>query len=237
MLLEVCVDTIDGLEAAIRGGADRIELCSALALGGLSPSVGMMKVAAKKNIACFAMIRPRPGDFIYSANELDCMLRDIEVARETGLQGVVLGASMPDGQLDRSTLQKLVTHAEGMGRTLHRAFDLVPDLSDAIELAVELGFDRILTSGRAITAVNGLVDLKVAMELAAGRISIMPGSGISAETISVIMDAVRAKEVHASCSVAASGISPKILDMGFALMSGTQTSEIKVRELKSVLSR
>ena len=237
MILEVCVDTIEGLAAATNGGADRIELCSALALGGLTPSAGMMKLAVEKNIACFAMIRPRAGGFVYSATELQCMIRDIEVARENGLQGVVLGASLPDGRLDQSALKLLLASATGMSKTLHRAFDLVPDLSDAVELAVEMGFDRILTSGRAKTAVDGLDDLKLAVELAVGRISIMPGSGISPETVSSIMSAVRVKEVHASCSVAASGVPPKVLDMGFASVGATQTSETKVRALKTALSR
>jgi len=237
MILEVCVDTVDGLEAAISGGADRIELCSALALGGLTPSAGLMKIATQKNIACFAMIRPRAGDFVYSSSELDCMIRDIDIAKEAGLDGVVLGASLPNGELDGSALERLVSHADGMGKTLHRAFDLVPDLSDAIEVAVELGFDRILTSGRAKTVIQGLDDLKLAVELADGRISIMPGSGISAETVDAILSAFRVKEVHASCSVAVSASPPKILDLGFASVGATQTSETRVRALKTALSR
>ena len=237
MILEVCVDTIEGLEAAIRGGADRIELCSALALGGLTPSSGMMTIASSKNIACFAMIRPRAGAFVYRDNELDCMIRDIEVAREAGLEGVVLGASLPDGRLDRKVLERLVRSAGGMKKTLHRAFDLVPNLSDAIELAVDLGFERILTSGRAKTAIDGLDDLKMAVELAAGRINIMPGSGITAKTVGTIIDALKATEVHASCSVPALTYSSKIVELGFATSESVQTSETKVRDLKSALGR
>ena len=140
MLLEVCVEDIAGLKAAVAGGGDRVELGSALPLGGLTPSAGLMAVAAKMPVPAYAIIRPRAGNFVYSADELDIMKRDIDAARSAGLPGVVLGASQPDGRLDVDTLTILAAHAQGLGKTLHRAFDLVPDVKEAVEVAVSLVF-------------------------------------------------------------------------------------------------
>ncbi len=125
--LEVCVDDAAGLDAAIAGGADRIELCSALTLGGLTPSAGLMAIAAGAAVPVYAMIRPRGGDFVFSSRELDQMRAEIDAVRSAGLAGVVLGASRPDGMLDGSMLQALAEHAKGLGLSLHRAFDCVPD--------------------------------------------------------------------------------------------------------------
>jgi len=136
ILLEVCVDDIAGLEAAIEGGADRIELCSALALGGLTPSPGLMSAAQRSPVPCYAMIRPRAGGFVYSAAEIDIMTNDIYFAASSGLAGVVFGASLPDGRLDAETLITLSNAIGSMPRTLHRAFDLVPDMAEAIRLDV-----------------------------------------------------------------------------------------------------
>src|ERR1700712_3833517 len=141
MLLEVCVDDAEGLAAAIAGGADRIELCSALAVGGLTPSAGLMVLASDYSISTYAMIRPRAGSFRYTAREIDVMKVDIDAARHAEIAGVVLGASLDDGRLDADTLGILVEHSEGLGMTLHRAFDLVPDMTPAIDLAISLGFE------------------------------------------------------------------------------------------------
>ncbi len=146
-LLEVCVGDPESLIAAIEGGADRIELCSALELGGLTPTPGLMALAARAPVPVYAMVRPRGGDFVFSSSEREAMRADIAGVRAAGLAGVVLGAS-PDGTLDGETLADLVQASAGLGTTLHRAFDLVPDIGDAVETAVALGFERILTSGR-----------------------------------------------------------------------------------------
>ncbi|MGL6211569.1 MAG: copper homeostasis protein CutC, partial [Paracoccaceae bacterium] len=129
MILEVCVDTVAGLEAAVAGGADRIELCTGLALGGLTPSAGLMRHAAGCGVPVMAMIRPRAGDCVWSEAELLAMEADIAAAQAAGLAGAVLGASMPDGCLDRVALARLVQAAQGMDLTLHRCFDLVPDMT------------------------------------------------------------------------------------------------------------
>ena len=234
-LLEVCVDDVAGLEAAVDGGADRVELCSALALGGLTPSLGLMDVAGTFDIPCNAMIRPRGGDFVYSEEEIDVMLADIGAARTAGLAGVVLGASLPDGRLDRMVLQMLVKAAEGLDMTLHRAFDLVPNIPDAVEVAVELGFSRILTSGAEKTAMDGLSGLKQAAEAAKGRISIMPGSGVSAANASALL-ALKVTELHASCSVPLETGSGKLHDFGFQSAGARRTDADKVRALKDAIS-
>lgn len=235
ILLEVCVDDVAGLEAAIDGGADRIELCSALSVGGLTPSAGLMSAAQRSPIPCYAMIRPRAGDFIYSAAEIDIMTNDIYFAASAGLAGVVFGANLPDGRLDSEVLIALCNAVATMPRTLHRAFDLVPDMAEAIELAVECGFDRILTSGRAASAAQGLDDLGKAVEIANGRISIMPGSGVNLDTIGGILERLPVKEVHSSCSSTVAVKDRHLVTLGFSQAAVRQTDAAAVRALKQRL--
>lgn len=216
ILLEICVDTPDGLAAAIKGGADRIELCSALSIGGLTPSPGLMRIAAKAGVPTYAMIRPREGDFVFSPGELDQMRRDIDAARAAGLAGVVLGASEPRGRLDAEALFHLRSHAEGMGATLHRAFDLVPEPFEALELAITLGFERILTSGRERKAMDGVPLLAELVQRAGERLSIMPGSGVRPENVAHILDRTGAREIHASCRTGSQTVAPEAVALGFA---------------------
>ncbi|MDQ1848639.1 copper homeostasis protein CutC [Gemmobacter fulvus] len=229
MLIEVCVDSASGLAAAVAGGAGRIELCAALEVGGLTPSAGLMQLAAGCGVPVFAMIRPRAGDFVYSAAELALMQADIAQARQAGLAGVVLGASTADGRLDGPALHRLVTAAEGMGLTLHRAVDLVPDLTEAVELAVELGFARILSSGQAVRAEDGLAVLARLVELAVGRLSIMPGAGISAANAARFV-ALGVTELHASCS-APVPVQGAVARLGFAGPGLRQTQVAAVQAL------
>ena len=234
ILIEVCVDTAEGLAEAIRGGAGRIELCSALDVGGLTPSVGMMQRAAGAGVPIYAMIRPRPGDFVWSPDEIALMETDIEAAYRAGMQGVVLGASQPDGRLDPDVLALLVARAVNMGLTLNRCFDLVPDFSEALEQAIALGFHRVLTSGGERTAAEGADRLASLMAQARGRIRIMPGAGISAQTLAALCD-LPLREVHASCSapVLASG---RVVDFGFAARVGRRTDGARLRDLRAALS-
>ncbi|KXF77102.1 copper homeostasis protein CutC [Paramesorhizobium deserti] len=215
ILLEICVDDAEGLSAAIEGGADRVELCSALQLGGLTPSPGLIAIAAQATIPVYAMIRPRAGDFVYGTSDLDQMLLDIDAVRAAGLAGVVFGASRPDGRLDHKALDRLSRHADGLGRTLHRAFDLVPDIDEAVQIAIDTDFERILTSGRAPTALEGLDDLEKTFAAAAGRIAIMPGSGLTAENVKTLLSRLPITEIHASCSTAAPAPDENILRLGF----------------------
>jgi len=216
ILLEICVDTPDGLAAALHGGADRIELCSALSIGGLTPSPGLMKIAAKADVPVYAMIRPREGDFIFSPGELDQMRRDIDAVRAAGLAGVVLGASEPRGKLDAEALFHLCSHAKGLGTTLHRAFDLVPDPFEALETAISLGFERILTSGRERRALDGVPLLAELVQRAGERLSIMPGSGVRPDNVAHILDRTGAREIHASCRTATQAVAPEAVALGFA---------------------
>jgi copper homeostasis protein len=235
MILEVCVDSTEGLAAATQGGADRIELCAALSLGGLTPSPGFMRLAAAAGLPVHAMIRPRAGRFCYSPQELAVMAADIAVARDCGMAGVVLGASLPDDRLDAAVLAGLIQQAEGMSLTLHRAFDLVPDMAEALETAVALGFHRILTSGGAMTAVDGIDRLVTLQAMAAGRIVILPGAGITAKTVSGLAR-MRPKEVHASCSVTRA-VTGRAVDFGFGPGVERVTDAAQVRALRDVLHR
>lgn len=234
ILLEVCVEDAAGLSAALRGGAGRIELCSALALGGLTPSPGLMQAAQNAGRPVMVMIRPRAGDFIWSSEDLRQMRGDIAAARAAGLTGVVLGASRPDGRLDEWLLSTLIAEAEGMDLTLHRCFDLTPDKSAALEMAVQLGFSRILTSGGAQTAPEGADTLRTLMQQAGPRITILPGSGISPATLPALAH-LPLREVHASCSMVERA-AEAIATLGFGPAERRVTSETAVRALVSALA-
>jgi copper homeostasis protein len=182
------------------------------------------------------MIRPRAGDFVWSAGDLAVMRGDIDMARRAGLAGVVLGASLPDGRLDRDGLAGLVSHADGLGLTLHRAFDLVPDWTEAIAIAIELGFERVLTSGGRTTAVEGVDELERLMTLAAGRISIMPGSGINPQTIGTLIPRLPVGEIHASCSVDITQPDRRLVALGFSPALQKRTDSAIVRALKAMLA-
>lgn len=233
--LEVCVDDIGGLEAAISGGADRIELCGALGLGGLTPSAGLMSAASRSAVPCYAMIRPRAGDFLYSPHEIEIMTHDISFAASAGLAGVVFGASLADGRLDAAALEMLSNAVGSMPKTLHRAFDLVPDMSEAIDIAVACGFERILTSGRARTAPEGLDDLAEALRIAGNRVSIMPGAGVDPGSIDAILSRLKVKEVHSSCSVDVEIRDPRLVALGFATRVVRKTDVATVRAMKAKL--
>lgn len=236
-LLEVCVDSTEGLAAAIAGGANRIELCSALYLGGLTPSAGFMKQAAEAPIPVFAMIRPRAGSFVFNTAEVSVMKHDIDAARKAGLAGVVLGASNADNSLDTATLASLLATAAGLGTTLHRAIDLCPDMEAAVDQAIELGFDRILTSGGQTTADAGRGMLQRMHERAAGRLSIMSGSGVTSDTAQTILNAVPLHELHASCSETVAVSTSKSTQFGFATLESKQTSTSKVASLKKLIQQ
>ncbi|MFC3443293.1 copper homeostasis protein CutC [Sphingobium rhizovicinum] len=218
-LLEVCVDTPAGLAAALDGGADRIELCSALALGGLTPSAGLIALAARTRkrtqAPVRAMIRPREGHFLFDAADCDMMLRDIDAVRAAGLDGVVIGASNAAGGLDIALLERLVAHASGMAITLHRVVDLLPDPVEAVDAAITLGLSTILTSGGATRAVDGVDNIAAMQQRAGGRIEIMAGSGVHADNAPGIIAATGIGAVHASCSRPIAGISARLLDLGF----------------------
>jgi len=235
-LLEVCVDDVAGLEAAVQGGADRIELCSSLAVGGLTASAGLMAEAGKLAVPVVALIRPRGGGFVYSAAEERVMLRDIELAAEQGLAGVAIGALTGERRLDLAMLRRLAWHAGGLQLTLHRAFDLVRDPAAALEEAVALGLHRILTSGGALKAPDGAAQLASLVEQSRGRIRILAGSGIDAENAQALLSSTGVHEVHASCRAVGDEPAPELVAFGFAGPSpGRATSAAAVRELKRAI--
>ena len=198
-ILEVCAGSVESVLAARNGGAARVELCSALEIGGITPSVGLMHEARKvEGIKLHVLIRPRGGDFLYDEQETDCMVHDIIAAKECGADGVVIGALTPEGDIDTAVCRHLVEAADGMSITFHRAFDMCCAPDKALEKIISLGCDRILTSGQAATAEAGIEQLRKIINLANGRISIMPGCGVNARNAAKILDATNAYEIHAS---------------------------------------
>ncbi|WP_117235325.1 copper homeostasis protein CutC [Vibrio maerlii] len=199
--IEVCIDNLESLHNAIAGGATRIELCSSLALGGLTPSFGFMKKAAQISpIPVYAMIRPRQADFLYDQDDVDAMLMDIEAAAEAGLQGVVFGVLTESGAIDKSVAKQLMTRAQsfGLGVTFHRAIDQSVNLEQAIDDIAELGCDRVLTSGLASNVTLGKETLAKMVDLANGRFSIMAGAGLNASNVQMIIEQAGIREVHLS---------------------------------------
>jgi len=237
-LLEVCVDTPDGLGAALNGGADRIELCSALALSGLTPSPGLMRLAARQAKPAYAMIRPRAGDFCFGSDEIDVMRADIDAVREAGLPGVVLGASRSGGELDADALARLVEHAGGLGLTLHRAFDVAPDLEAALETAIGLGFERVLTSGGEATATAGADRLSALVDQAGERISIMAGSGVTPSNVRALVERTGVREVHGSFSRRVAGVAgaERLQALSFSV-ERAETDQAAVATAKAALGR
>jgi copper homeostasis protein len=235
-LLEVCVADADSLAAVIEGGADRIELCSALELGGLTPGPGLIALAAQAPVPVMAMVRPRSGDFVFSGADVEAMRADIAGIRQAGLAGVVLGASKPDGRLDADVLKLLVEAGAGLSLTLHRAIDLVPDWREGVDLAVELGFERILTSGGAATAPAGRDTIAEVLAYAGERITIMAGSGVTPANVADLLAGMPLKEVHSSCAAAMPAQGEKAVSLGFAGPTRRQTKAEIVAALKRAIT-
>lgn len=184
MLLEICSDSADAASAAETAGADRIELCSAIEAGGLTPAYGCIKRCRELlSIPIHVLIRPRGGGFCYSENDFLQMMDDIEIAKMAGVQGIVSGVLKRDGSVDTHRTRLLVKHAHPLSFTFHRAFDLCTDPFRAFEDIIACGAARLLSSGQQLTAQEGLMLLSELAEMAKGRIIIMPGAGINAQSI------------------------------------------------------
>jgi len=197
LLLEITVESLDAALAAERGGADRIELCAELAVGGVTPNVAAMrKVHEELEIPVFPMIRPRAGNFVYTDAEFAAMKRDISVARDLGVDGIVLGILRPDSSVDVERTGELVDWARPLEVTFHRAFDETADFFRSLEDVIECEAARILTSGGAKTATEGADTLRRLVQAAAGRIVIMPGGGLTASNIVKVVAETRAVEFH-----------------------------------------
>lgn len=199
MLLEVCSGSLQSAINAQAGGAQRIELCCNLEQGGLTPSPATIQLAREKlTIDIFVLIRPRIGDFNYSELEIEQMEMDIAFCEKVGIDGVVFGALDDVNRIDLGKNSQLITAASGMQTTFHRAFDCLEDPIRGLVDVINLGFDRILTSGLATTAIEGQDVLKRLIEQAHNDIIILPGSGLKSENIADFINYTGAKEVHAS---------------------------------------
>lgn len=197
ILLEICLDSVESAIAAQEGGADRVELCDNLIEGGTTPSAGTIALARKHiDIGLNVIIRPRGGDFCYSEVEFEVMQYDIEQAKRLGANGVVIGLLREDGAVDAERTRRLIELAGPMSVTFHRAFDMSRDPYEALETLIELGVDRVLTSGQENSVLEGLDLITELVRQAGERIIIMPGGGISERNIKKIMAQSGVKEVH-----------------------------------------
>jgi len=188
--LEICVFSVDAAFVAQKAGANRVELCSGFAEGGLTPSAGTIRMVHKLlNIECYVMIRPRGGDFCYTDTEFEQMHHDIEYAKSCGVDGVVLGALQPNGHVNIIRTRELVQHAAPLKVTFHRAFDFVVNPFRALDDLVVCGCSRILTSGQKATAIEGLDVIRELVSHSAGRIDIMAGSGVNPENACKFIEA------------------------------------------------
>ena len=198
-LIEICVEGIDGLIAAQRGGADRVELCASLLEGGLTPSLGTVRAARRLATVPFhVMVRPRGGDFLYSAAEFSSMLDDVDILRGEGVAGVVFGCLTVEGAVDADRTAALVQRAGPLATTFHRAFDMARDPAVALETLIACGVGRVLTSGQQVDATAGAPVLRRLHARAAGRIVILGCGGLRPETIAAVQNAAGLDELHFS---------------------------------------
>jgi copper homeostasis protein len=197
MILEACVNSAVSALEAQAGGANRVELCENMVDGGCTPSAGTIRFARKHlTIGLYVMIRPRGADFCYSGDEFAIMKEDILMAKEMGADGVVFGILKRDGTIDKERMAELVALARPMGVTCHRAFDMTRDPFEALDTLMDLGIDRVLTSGQADSALLGAPLIRQLVERSTGRIVIMPGHGIKEHNLDEAIRATGASEFH-----------------------------------------
>jgi copper homeostasis protein len=232
ILVEICVDSPAGLAAAIAGGANRIELCAALSLGGLTPSPGLISAARDCPVPVRAMIRPRDGDFRFDQLDTTAMLADIETARAAGLSGIVIGAHNGEG-LDIALLRELTAAASDMDITLHRVVDLLDDPVAAVDVALELGIATILTSGGAHVAIDGARVIRAMQDRAAGRIEVLAGAGVRASNVAALIAASGVTAVHASCATPVENTDARARTFGFVSGYERTTDRASVAALRS----
>jgi copper homeostasis protein len=205
VLLEICVESVQHAVAAERGGAHRVELCADLSCGGLTPSAELMQAARRQvRIPIHVMIRPRPGDFSYSGEEVETMRRDIVAARQFGMDGIVLGALDPEGHVEVEQTQAMAELGHPLPLTFHRAFDLSENFAEAMEDVIRSGASRILTSGGHSLATDAIPLLSTLVHAARGRIALMPCGGINPGNIARVALQTAAEELHSSVGTSSS---------------------------------
>lgn len=197
LTLEICVDSVQSAISAERGGAHRLELCNSLSEGGTTPSAGMIEMVKKNtSLDLHILIRPRRGDFLYSALEFEIIKRDIKAAKDLGANGVVIGILKEDGQIDLERMQELVELSRPLSITFHRAFDLCADPFKALDDLIKLKVHRLLTSGQQPTAYQGMSLIAELVKKAHKQLIVMPGGGINLQNIQEIRQKTAALEFH-----------------------------------------
>ncbi|WP_299442737.1 copper homeostasis protein CutC [uncultured Aquimarina sp.] len=200
MKIEICANSYQSAVNAEKAGADRIELCVELAVGGITPSHGLIeKVVQKLSIPVFVLIRPRSGNFTYTSDEFDVMKKDIEFCKSIGCKGIVSGVLKNDNTIDSIRTQELITLSKPLSFTFHRAFDWVPEPLESLKQLIAIGVERILTSGQEASAIEGIELLKNALQLSKPNLIIMPGSGINVENVLTFKEA-GFEEIHFSAT-------------------------------------
>jgi copper homeostasis protein len=199
--IEACVESLEAAVAAAEGGAHRIELCASLAVGGVSPSSELLAACVSQlEIPIFVMVRPRGGNFHYSAAERAGMLEEVGRVKAAGAHGIVTGALRPDATVDETLTREVIAVARPLPVTFHRAFDECRDAEKALETLIALGVTRVLTSGQAATASEGATTIAKLMRLAAGRIGILAGGGINGDNVGALVRTSGVREVHFSAT-------------------------------------
>ncbi|HEY2648040.1 MAG TPA: copper homeostasis protein CutC [Puia sp.] len=201
-ILEICCYNLDSAMTAAKAGADRVELCADPGAGGTTPGMGLVKTVRKKiNIELYPIIRARGGDFLFSEDEFKIMLHDIEACKSAGCDGVVLGMLLPEGRIDKTHVSRLMEKAYPMGVCFHRAFDWTRNPFESLEDIIDIGCERILTSGQQPTAILGAHLIRDLILQADGRIEIMPGSGVRASNITDLKNETGATQFHSSARI------------------------------------
>lgn len=235
--LEICAFNLSSALIAQQSGADRIELCASPDEGGTTPSAGLIRTARELlRIPLYPIIRPRGGDFLYSEEEFRVMLRDIEYCKQAGCNGVVTGMLLADGTVDKRRVSQLIDAAYPMGVTFHRAFDWAANPYEAMEDIIQIGCERILTSGQRPTALEGASLIDQLVREADDRIVIMPGSGVRLANIIQLAEATGASEFHTSARLKqASAMDFVSVSMGEE-QSFTEAGEEEIKKIKEALT-
>lgn len=243
-ILESCVDSVESAIEAEKGGANRIELCSNLIIGGTTPDIHLFELVKKHvNIKINTLIRPRFGDLCYSDYEFEIIKRDVDMFRQSGAHGIVIGMLNPDGTLDIERMKQLIDIAQGMSITLHRAFDMCKNPFHALEQAKQLGIHTILTSGQKNNCYDGKELIKQLVEKSNGEIDILVGGGVNTEIMNEMLQYTKATSFHMSGKTAEDSVMEfrrEDVSMGFSLVSEYviwRTNHKKIAQVKDIIER